>query len=800
MGENTTSARAPKPLSPPQDSLHVPIRLLILIAAGIAAPVWSATVRLNDGRELTGKIVKIAGVADDPNDARPLAGEVKVSPILLVDDGLRRTYVANVDVKEVVPGDEGRQVKIRPWQNVADNGGGMLSVGPSLAIEPWDVFGRRTFHMQTPDGPLSIIQGISEITPRYVRVQGLNGARRPIQWDMRLATSAVPPDQLAAILHQAVDAQDYEARLQIVQLYLQAERYPEAAKELAEVQADFPERKELVDNLRQLRQLSARSILNEIEVRRNAGQHTLVQNLLPRFPADDVAGETLQQVREVLAEYSQLDARKQHFLTLLDAVIGKVNDPVHRELARAFETEVEAELTYNTLDRTASFLQLADDQSLQPESKVALAMSGWLLGSTDAIDNFAVASSLMQIRNLVLEFLREDQAVRRAQLLADIRDLEGGTPERVAQILKLVQPPEEVPEGSERGPRFYEIGIELSAPSGPVRYLVQLPPDYDPLRTYPTIVALNGHGFRPELQLDYWAGGPHPTRGRSGQAMRHGYIVVAVDWLEPHQATYNYSLREHQAVLGALRDAMRRFSVDTDRVFLTGHGIGGDAVWDIGIAHPDLWAGVMPFLASADKYVLRYRDNASHVDWYFVDGELNGGNIEENAKQLDFYLRPGIPATLVEYHGRGHEPYHDEVQRLFDWMNRRRRRPPPETFDCKIMRPWDNFYWWLEVGGLPERSMVAPATWPPKRGTRPTQIRGRLYQNNKLDAFHQAAQTTVWLSPEVVDFDKPITIELNNRRIGPRDRFIRPDLGVLLDDARTRGDRQRPYWAKVSDP
>ena len=38
------------------------------------------------------------------------------------------------------------------------------------------------------------------------------------------------------------------------------------------------------------------------------------------------------------------------------------------------------------------------------------------------------------------------------------------------------------------------------------------------------------------------------------------------------------------------------FSIDTDRVFLSGHGVGGDAVYDIGLAHPEHWAGVIgPF-------------------------------------------------------------------------------------------------------------------------------------------------------------------------------------------------------------
>lgn len=772
--------------------------LVLLLSFALSAA--AATVQLEDGRVLTGKVVTISGVADDPTDPRPMAGEVKVAPILLVDDGLRRTYVGKVDVKQVLEQDEGRRTKFRIWQNVAEHGGGLISVGPRLAVAPWDKFGRRIFQMQSPGGALSIIQGMTEITPDYVRVQSLTGAERAIQWDMRLATSSVPREQLAAILHQAIDPGDYEARLQIVQLYLQAERYPDARKELEQVLADFPERTELNDNIRQLRQLGARSILDEIELWRSVGQHQLVREMLPRFPAEEVAGETLQQVREVLTEYDQLASRQQLLLTRLAEEIEKIEDVEHRQIATDLQAEIEADLTYSTLDRGASFLQLVDDATLNSESKVALAMSGWLLGSTEATDNFAVASSLKQVRDKVLAYLREPQAAARAQLLADIRDLEGGTPERVAQILKLVKPPEAIPQGSQRGDRYYEIGLELPAPSGPVRYLVQLPREYDPLRRYPTILTLNGQGYRPELQLDYWAGGMHPTSGRRGQAVRHGYIVIAVDWLEPHQVEYNFSLREHQAVLGTLRDAMRRFSIDSDRVFLTGHDIGGDAVWDIGLAHPDLWAGVIPFLAEVNKYCLHYRDNASYVGWYFVDGELDGGNIEHNAKQFDLYLRPGIPATLVEYHGRGHEPYHDEIQRLFDWMNRRSRRAPPAEFECKSMRPWDSFFWWLELEGLPERSMVAPATWPPERGTRPTQVRGRLYETNKIDVFHQAQRTTVWLSPDIVDFDKPLEVELNGRRIGPRDRTVRPDLSVMLEDARTRCDRQKPYWAKVSDP
>ena len=121
-------------------------------------------------------------------------------------------------------------------------------------------------------------------------------------------------------------------------------------------------------------------------------------------------------------------------------------------------------------------------------------------------------------------------------------------------------------------------------------------------------------------------------------------------------------------MLGALRDACRRFSIDTDRVFLTGHGMGGDAAWDIAIAHPDVWAGVIPIMAVADKFVGRYAKNAPYVAWYFVDGELDGDKCARNARELDRYLKPNTDITVVEYLGRGYEPFGDEIQRLFDWM------------------------------------------------------------------------------------------------------------------------------------
>ena len=162
-------------------------------------------------------------------------------------------------------------------------------------------------------------------------------------------------------------------------------------------------------------------------------------------------------------------------------------------------------------------------------------------------------------------------------------------------------------------------------------------------------------------------------------------------------------------MLNSLRDACRRFSIDTDRVFLSGHSIGGDAAWDIGLAHPDLWAGVIPIVAQSDRYCARYWENARYVPFYVVAGELDGTKLINNARDLDRYLRRGFDSTVVEYLGRGHEDFYDEILRIFDWMGRFHRNFFPREFTCETMRPWDNFFWWVEVQGLPPRSMVDPS-------------------------------------------------------------------------------------------
>ena len=170
---------------------------------------------------------------------------------------------------------------------------------------------------------------------------------------------------------------------------------------------------------------------------------------------------------------------------------------------------------------------------------------------------------------------------------------------------------------------FFEI--EVALPSGGVghkvvrRCLVQLPPEYDARRRYPVIISLHSASSTPLQQIEWWAGTPTAGGRREGQAGRHGTIIVAPEWASRGHKLDTTILQKTFCSPFSLREVSRQFSIDSDRVYLSGHSMGGDAAWDIGLAHPDLWAGTIIVSGKAGRYVHHYHQNAKEsTDLYCV--------------------------------------------------------------------------------------------------------------------------------------------------------------------------------------
>ena len=748
--------------------------------------------------------------------ANPNQNTGAVRAVLLINDDLRRTFISQRSIQTIREEEASEaQEKFVVWQHVRQSGQEIASMGPIVRITPFSEYGRRIITINSSKGQVNLIQGITELTPTYAKVEGIVSEQSRFVSDMRIATSSIPHETLDKILRGQIDESDPEQRKRLASFYVQSERYEAATKELEAIAAEFddPEiREQLAPTVRALKQLSSRRLLKELELRRDAGQHTFVSTKLKAFPTEGVAGEILQQVREMIEQFDKQIRERDQILKKIDELLAKVEIEADRQKIGVIRNELENHLNYNTLERMTAFVALADDDSMLPQERLALAVSGWLVGGDEV--NLPVALSMLEVRSLVREYLTAPDTLGRARILAEIRAQEAGTPLYVARLIKQMLPIVELPHPQPDKPGYFELSVD--GPDGvPIPYWVQVPPEYDPLRRYPVILTLNGAGTTPEQQIDWWAGAWQKGGWRAGQASRHGYIVVAPQWATEHQKTYEFSAREHGAVLYALRDAYRHFSFDTDRVYLTGHSMGGNAAWDIGLAHPDLWAGVIPIVARTDAYNTFYWENAELLPFYVVSGELDGDKMVQNARDLDRYLTRDYPTTVVEYIGRGHEHFSDEIQNIFNWMGRYKRNFYPKEFTTKSMRPWDNFFWWVELAEMPPKSMVLPTDWPPVGG-RTVETTARVTEGNSIYVTSGAGHVTVWLTPEMLDFDEPTTITINGQRVttatrqetGGRSasdrrnrpsrlRFVEPDLETLLEDVRTRGDRLHPFWAKV---
>jgi predicted esterase len=782
---------------------------MLLTVASLAWPASALADRfvLKDGRILDGRMAKLASLAEKAR-TEPPEGAPDPRLIVMIDDDLRRTLVPKGQLIDAGrPDTDLRIERFTVRQVTMSKGGKAAQLGAFLALGPWDEWGRRTITMNSNGRALDVIQGITQITPRWTKAEALQQAGvKSFVWDMRIATSAIAPDGLRKILAHQINPKKLDDRLRLVRLFLQSERYNDAKLELERVIDDFPDRKhDYAQTLRELKQLDARRTLNEINLRRTAGQYQLTGNWLrtwyDNFDTEGVAGETLKAVEQVLQQHRADFDRYGETLKSLDADTAALatGDPRLGERLKPVLDEIKAELSINSLGRMGAYRQFANAGGLATEEKVSLAVSGWLVGANDALPKLPVALSLFETRNLVRDYLAEPVKANRDKILIEMETQEGATPELVAKLLAHMRPPVPAPDFDLERPGYFELEVAALAGEPPVRYYVQLPPEYDPLRHYPTVVTLRGAATTMAQQIDWWAG-PWSAQGmRLGQASRHGYIVIAPAWAHAEQVGYKFSASEHAAVLNTLRDACRRFSIDTDRVFLTGHSMGGDAAWDMGLAHPDLWAGVVPIVARADAYISRIWENAQHMHFYFVGGELDGDKPGRNAQELDRYMNRSYDATLAEFEGRGHEDFSDEILRLFDWMNRKQRDFDPKEFTSYSMRTWDNYFWWVELDDFMSKSVVAPDKWPPPHGTRPAKTTAKVNANNTVSITTHAGKATLWLSPGVFDFKQKTTITVNKAKAQLENGFVEPHVKVMLEDARTRGDRQHPFWAKVDD-
>ncbi len=723
--------------------------------------------------------------------------------IAYIYDGIRRVVIRQTRIDRVEEDPRGNVRDLESFkliQPLEVHGGRMPTHAIRINAGPWDEYGQRLFEYSTlrRDRTLRRHQlklAINEIGPETVKYRGIDGF-----WKGQIRTNQVPRKVILDLLSQ-IDQSDQGERLRVGRFLIQAGWYDEAVAELEQLGRDFPELGATIESTKNVViDLRARDLLEEAEIRIQAQQPRTVTTLLTQGRSGSLSPEVDGEFNQLLERLQAQEEEGNALAMEVRQVIDQLSAADREQCANlSFEiVQALSDVPDASIPRLQGFREGPTD--LSTEARAALVISSWLLGPNGATTSLEQAIRLIEARTEVAAYLQSSDRTDRAPILDALEVLTSPKPEapdqpssigplEISGLIRQLSPPRAGTDPPTPGAPTRLRVLDDPNPR-PTEYSVLLPPEYHPLRTYPAVVALHG-GQGPEDALDWW--GP--------ESSRRGYIVIAPDYLTTSGGSdYRYTPDEHAAVLLALRDARKRFAIDPDRVFIGGTMIGGQAAWDIGLAHFDVFAGIATISGLPAKYVWKTMSHAEFIPIYVATGDLAAGSTEtflfEPLKQL---IRRNWDVTYVEYFVRGLEALPEEAPDLFDWMDRRRRTPHRDEFEVVACRPSDNRFYGIVLREIAQGQTTDPASADPLgKGLKSATVESDVSQlaNQLRLSVSGVNAVDIWLAPEFFDFEKRLKIVVNGRR--HVNAVIKPNLESMLEDVRIRGDRSQLYWAKVS--
>jgi hypothetical protein len=672
--------------------------------------------------------------------------------------------------------------------------------------DEWNERGERTLKLHVPQlGVEPIRQRLTYLTPYMFRLDGVEH-----RWVSCFLLDEMDPKMIQKLLLQFDKVAEKDGnpdplkRMLIFRFWVQAKNLDMAEAELVRLLKDMPAEKARVDKAREeLRALKADQDLQNATAAFAAGQIKLAQAFLQRIPKEGLDPDLSVSVNTLRVKIDSVVRQWESAYRYLRRLPGEAGGTAAETLCEA-AAAIREGLYVEGLDRLEPFLSLAEqadrakaanrEPAQRPEELLALAVTGWLLGKEQAEKKPDVAAKLWRARQFALEYLATHDASKRGRLLAVYRKHDPVEVEELARLVGTLPPPEPAEEEVTVNP----LTRRTRGVSGrsPVKYEILPPQEYRPGRPYPLLVVLNHKGERP---LD--------VLKRFGyQALKNGYILVAPDYADV-EGTYTYSADEHQRVLDVIRDAEQRYHVDSDRVFLSGWGEGGNAAWDIGLSHPDLFAGVLPMSSQPRlSYTIPYWSNARNLPFYVVTGDLAGDSFKQIQRVVTEWLQRGFPAMHSVYLGRGVEWYGAELPFMFDWMNKKKRMTAfPElgvpgvslegSEAYKMMRATDNRFYWVGSDQIESSRFIDNKG----SGRNAARIQASIKPGNEIRVYTVGLKdVTLSFGPGMIDFAKPIAIQNSGTRGDKRVSKIpvKPNLATMMEDLYERGDSRRPVLAQ----
>jgi poly(3-hydroxybutyrate) depolymerase len=224
-------------------------------------------------------------------------------------------------------------------------------------------------------------------------------------------------------------------------------------------------------------------------------------------------------------------------------------------------------------------------------------------------------------------------------------------------------------------------------------YRLFVPAGYDPTQKYPLVLFLHGLGGSGNDNVKQLTDQTAPLVfvTPANQALYPCFMVApqcpagslyantwaGLDWTQPTNTQLpdpNPPLRVALEIVDALQ---QEFSLDSNRLYITGFSMGGFGVWDAVTRYPGKFAAAVPICGGGDEYTAPRIVNLAVWTFHSADDPVISVNRTRN--MVAAMRAAGGSPLYTEYNGYGHFswiPAYAEPN-LLPWMFAQTRPDPP---------------------------------------------------------------------------------------------------------------------------
>lgn len=212
-----------------------------------------------------------------------------------------------------------------------------------------------------------------------------------------------------------------------------------------------------------------------------------------------------------------------------------------------------------------------------------------------------------------------------------------------------------------------------------------LSPDYDTVRKYPLVIFLHGSGERGsdnEAQLKW---GVLNFATDESMSMHPAYVIAPqcprnAQWASYENAPGTFSVpmkaaptKPMQLLVDLIRQAIAKFPIDTNRIYITGLSMGGFGTYDLIERYPHLFAAAVPVCGGGD---LSKAPAIKHIPmWVFHGAEDAAVDPNFSIDMVSTLVKAGGHPGFTLYPETGHFSWNGAYsdKRMMDWLFRQHK-------------------------------------------------------------------------------------------------------------------------------